>query len=508
MDLSPSFNLLKNPYFVTTISILVVAYFVIARRRNQFRSDTKTSKPTSGSETKLELPDKSGSGKEIGERYHVERKQTHTNTHVEPQIQLSTESKEELKEESHDLKEESRDPQEESHNPEEEGHDPKEESEDLKNEPEGSQEPKKDAKEGDKKQQNETSELIEDSRSGQSSSSCSSSDGESAKRGEQFSFHLESLNESLTALEQLKENNSSSDSGSDSSDEYEDDVCLVNNYCGFTETNLAGLQRAGKTSVVSKGQRAVYQNEDNLSLCYPISEKQIYLSLFSVFDGHGGKDCAAQASEIFPSVFEQKYVEKGRNRTDLRETFLEAYEATDLSLKEFQFEGCTATTAAVWTLPGTASSSTTRYLQVANIGDSSAFLLDGGKCVKLTVDHKLTLSSERERIIASGVQLNPKQTRLEGGLAVCRAFGDFECKVGNVTGMISVPDVTDPVVITENTTTLILATDGLWDIYTGEEAFRLIDKCDSAEDAVNMLIDGAVSSKKCHDNVTVIVIFF
>lgn len=51
-----------------------------------------------------------------------------------------------------------------------------------------------------------------------------------------------------------------------------------------------------------------------------------------------------------------------------------------------------------------------------------------GRSVIISEDHKLSVASERQRIINMGVQLNPDQTRL-CGLAVARAFGDMFPKV-------------------------------------------------------------------------------
>lgn len=66
----------------------------------------------------------------------------------------------------------------------------------------------------------------------------------------------------------------------------------------------------------------------------------------------------------------------------------------------------TATTVAVWTY-----NNRDVLLQAANLGDSTAFLWDGQECVQLTVDHKPTTPSERERIQAMGVTLGEHQTR-------------------------------------------------------------------------------------------------
>lgn len=101
-----------------------------------------------------------------------------------------------------------------------------------------------------------------------------------------------------------------------------------------------------------------------------------------------------------------------------------------------------------------------------------------------------------------------------------RAFGDFECKVGHVTGMIGQPEITEAIHINTNKSNkLIIASDGvcdslknssqyqLWDVISGEVAFDIIANCKKAKEAAKKLIGTAVQSKKCADNVTVIVVF-
>jgi len=55
-------------------------------------------------------------------------------------------------------------------------------------------------------------------------------------------------------------------------------------------------------------------------------------------------------------------------------------------------------------------------------------------------------------------------------------------------------------------THLILASDGLWDVMTGQHAFDLIKKIRSSTEAADKLLRTALASSKCRDNVTVIVV--
>lgn len=94
----------------------------------------------------------------------------------------------------------------------------------------------------------------------------------------------------------------------------------------------------------------------------------------------------------------------------------------------------------------------------------------------MTEDHKLSNNSERTRIGEMGVELNQFQTRyasftiekrltlicrIAGGLAVTRAFADFECKVRHVSGLTGSPQVYQAIPLDNTTKRLILATDGV-----------------------------------------------
>lgn len=97
------------------------------------------------------------------------------------------------------------------------------------------------------------------------------------------------------------------------------------------------------------------------------------------------------------------------------------------------------------------------------------------------------------------------QTRLNG-LAVSRAFGNFFPKSQNI-GMISEPYVSPAYALSKRDTRIILASDGLWDIVpSGDRAFKLIKDIKDPAEAARKLCSTATNSRKCHDNVTVVVV--
>ena len=104
----------------------------------------------------------------------------------------------------------------------------------------------------------------------------------------------------------------------------------------------------------------------------------------------------------------------------------------------------------------------------AGVGDSMCVLSRGGRAVVLNKMHRLDNETEIERIKqAGGTVLN---SRVNGILAVSRAFGDTEFKgeevtAGKVAGrlLIAEPEIYSEI-ITPMTEFAIIATDGLWDM--------------------------------------------
>ncbi|CAN4086978.1 unnamed protein product [Withania somnifera] len=106
------------------------------------------------------------------------------------------------------------------------------------------------------------------------------------------------------------------------------------------------------------------------------------------------------------------------------------------------------------------------HIIVANCGDSRAVLYRGKEAVALSIDHKPSREDEYARIEASGgkvIQWNGH--RVFGVLAMSRSIGDRYLK----PWIIPEPEVMFIPRAREDEC-LILASDGLWDVITNEEA--------------------------------------
>jgi serine/threonine protein phosphatase PrpC len=277
---------------------------------------------------------------------------------------------------------------------------------------------------------------------------------------------------------------------------------LIESFGTAEEMNRKGLIRGKKGFNIKVDKSKRYQMEDTNVSAFPFCDCKD-LALFCVFDGHAGKDCANELIKIFPKILYQfwsKY-NKDRKSTDISQIFTETYREVDEQLKisKFEDEGSTATTIVIWRTPDGK-----RYFQCANLGDSAAFLYRDGKAISLTQDHKLTVPSERKRIEDTGTVLEPCQHRLNG-LAVSRAFGDHFAKSVE-PGIISVPHIFKATEILPKDTKIVLASDGLWDVMGGQQAYDIIKTMKDSTKAANKLVKTAVKNSKCNDNVTVTVI--
>lgn len=218
------------------------------------------------------------------------------------------------------------------------------------------------------------------------------------------------------------------------------------------------------------------------------------VGLFGVFDGHGGPNAASFVqSTLFESLMANP-----KFSTDMKTALVESFIETDKKYLQTPLggnrdDGCTAVTAV---LVG-------QKLFVANVGDSRAVLSRGGKAFPLSVDHKPNRQDERTRIEdAGGVVVWAGTWRVGGVLAVSRAFGDRLLK----RYVVATPDLQEEDLTTEDETA-ILASDGLWDVVSNQDAITLIKDIKDAEAAAKKLTEEAFS-RGSNDNISCIVLRF
>ena len=205
---------------------------------------------------------------------------------------------------------------------------------------------------------------------------------------------------------------------------------------------------------------------------------------FAIFDGHGGPDVALYCADHLHRVIAHMLKENG----NVEDVIVQAFaEVNKKAAAQHQYIGCTAAVVLVMQ----------NIVYAANVGDSRIVLVENGRAVRISVDHKTSDPEEAKRVIERGGHI--VQGRLEGVLAVTRAIGD-----GALAPAISCEPHLKRFKRRDGTR-LIIACDGIWDVIKDEEAAEIIKKRANAAEAARVLKDEALQ-RGTTDNVTCVVV--
>ncbi|CAD6193896.1 unnamed protein product [Caenorhabditis auriculariae] len=207
-------------------------------------------------------------------------------------------------------------------------------------------------------------------------------------------------------------------------------------------------------------------------------------SFFAVFDGHAGSLAADDAAQnILQTLIDTEQFEKvtaslksnnGVLSDECLKLMEEGIKHGFLSLDErirqkldTNRSGSTAVCAIL----------TPTHIIIANLGDSRAVLSRSQEPAFGTEDHKPYNDKERQRIEEAGGSVMIQ--RINGSLAVSRAFGDFEYK--NVPGLPAVQQLVSPepdvYVLKRNHEKdefMVLACDGVYDVMENDELANFV----------------------------------
>eukprot|EP00727_Mastigamoeba_balamuthi_P001979 m51a1_g11779 hypothetical protein (1094) ;mRNA; r:284242-288790 len=230
---------------------------------------------------------------------------------------------------------------------------------------------------------------------------------------------------------------------------------------------------------------------------------------FGVFDGHGGVATSAYASQhMWQNVVRSAAFAAGDYAKALEEGFHETEAALEPHLVAVDGMGSGACAVTAIVADG--------KVYVANVGDSRCVVARGGDgnpaAVAMSTDHKATEPTENRRLKDAGALVH--MNRLLGVLAVSRSLGDFEIKKAardqsDPTKSVLIPTpeirVRD---VQEGDRYLILASDGVWDAVSSDNAAELVicavEDVPSIKAAAEKLVETA--AKTSDDDITAIVV--
>lgn len=270
-----------------------------------------------------------------------------------------------------------------------------------------------------------------------------------------------------------------------------------------------------------QGWRTSMEDKHLMSSLKSIGEHHI----FAVFDGHAGWKCSKVVSDMFVETLEnsktwKEYIRVQYLSDDVVDLHYEVERSLEL-LKQAIVDTCIDLDEHMKKHKDMRSGSTgiiflttpCHYI-CANIGDSRCVLHMNG-LVEMSTDHKPYDPAEEERIIRAGHFVQNK--RVDGDLAVSRAFGDFIFKTvvdGEQSGLLpylqAVSVIPEIRVATRDSPEdfVILACDGLWDVMSSQYAVDAVKNYlyqnMTVSEIVSKLIDEALKLGST-DNISVMV---
>ncbi|XP_017854979.1 protein phosphatase 1L isoform X2 [Drosophila busckii] len=211
---------------------------------------------------------------------------------------------------------------------------------------------------------------------------------------------------------------------------------------------------------------------------------------------------AQSANNAPPPSYEAKcYIEQGR--INFGKLITDEILSADHKLVEQakQTTNIAGTTALIAIMQGST-------LIVANVGDSRGVMFDArGIAIPLSFDHKPQQVRERKRIHDAGGFIAFRGVwRVAGVLATSRALGDYPLKDKNL--VIATPDILTFELNDHKPRFLILASDGLWDTFSNEEACSFVQEHLKESDFGAKSLSMESYKRGSVDNITVLVIVF
>jgi len=263
-------------------------------------------------------------------------------------------------------------------------------------------------------------------------------------------------------------------------------------------------------------------NQDRGVLCWPF-HGTLNEALLCVFDGHGPK--GEKASEFcmttLPEMLEADHAALAKDPVECLSRNIIKMDEMFLTGEHKNIAMSCGTTSNVLFMSGA-------EMWVACSGDSRAIKASrvGGKLIAqdLSNDHKPDLPLEQARIESKGGTVTPsgpngRPSRVWAngrvGLAMSRSIGDGECKG---CGVIPDPEIQKFTIAPPKSETgdgdlfVIVASDGVWEFISSQEAAEIIAGTEHASNACEVLVQEAAERWRkeegnYRDDITAIVTF-
>ncbi|KAG5603086.1 hypothetical protein H5410_034456 [Solanum commersonii] len=217
--------------------------------------------------------------------------------------------------------------------------------------------------------------------------------------------------------------------------------------------DLVEVEGDGYSVCCKRGRKGAMEDRHSAMVNLKGDSKQ---GVFGIFDGHGGVKAAEFSAE---NLNKNIMNELGKTTDDKIEAAVKnGYLKTDTEFLSQEVRGGSCCVTALIQKGN---------LVVSNAGDCRAVVSRGGLAEALTSDHRPSRKDEKDRIEASGgyVDCCHGVWRIQGSLAVSRGIGDQYLKQ-----WVTAEPETKILELNPELEFLVLASDGLWDTVSNQEA--------------------------------------
>ena len=231
------------------------------------------------------------------------------------------------------------------------------------------------------------------------------------------------------------------------------------------------------------------QSMEDIGILIPDLTTDYKVSLFGIFDGHGGIDVVKFVKNRLPQLI-KIYL---NDLFPVEIAFKNAFKKVDEELKFFDSEyiGTTATLILI----------KDNKIYCANVGDTKAYIIYDKTYKQISNDHKCTNEDERKRITEIGGKII--KNRVMGQLILTRTLGDLYVKQ---FGVINTPDI-NVYDINETINYIIIASDGVWDVVDLDTITNMGKAGKNVGEFCKDIVKLAIN-KGTKDNVSCIVVSF
>ncbi|KAK8831194.1 hypothetical protein WA577_003365 [Blastocystis sp. JDR] len=235
------------------------------------------------------------------------------------------------------------------------------------------------------------------------------------------------------------------------------------------------------------------------------------VSVFCLFDGHGGNDCVDFINNRFISTL----IGQKTFATDIVTAIVNTYAELDESFLEVAkqnsfYSGCTSNNVIL------INTKYEKTIYCVNCGDSQSVLCRNGACVELSVCHNTNNETEVKRVLEMGGQIT--NGRVMGVMRVTRSLGDIEYKTmkdyywnAHFNGdlITSVPDICKEHRMRDDEF-IITASDGLFDVIPPQACVNFVRRQLLKDNNLDLCCQELLKKAKklgSHDNISVIIIY-